>query len=237
MITKTLLCRLLHLSEEELVGTIIEAENRKYISLFNAIVTYMEQRELSPLVKDEHFESVLQRLVVDKLISSKEVCEVADLLSLAQTITIIRSLQAEGVLEQEVSKQEDQLVIYTDGSCLKNPDGPSGWGYVIVDDEEIVKENSGGIASSTNNRAELMAVIRALDEGKSSCYIFTDSKYVINCAKGEWKRSKNTDLWAEYEEAVRGQEIEWSWVKGHSNNRFNERVDALAREAAIRIRL
>ena len=124
--------------------------------------------------------------------------------------------------------------IYTDGSCLKNPNGPSGWAYAAIDGEYILCD-SGGCESSTNNRMEMMAVIEALKFCKdfnASLHILSDSKLVINCAQGLWKRKKNLDLWEEYDFVSRGLDITWTWVKGHNGDKNNELVDSLAKSAA-----
>lgn len=124
-------------------------------------------------------------------------------------------------------------VIYTDGSCLKNPDGPGGWAFIVYEPEYIWAV-SGGHPSTTNNRMELQAVIEALKFAVGSKHtIYTDSKWVINCASGVWKRKANLDMWAKYNAASLGKTIEWSWVKGHSGNPDNECVDRLARYEAM----
>ena len=122
--------------------------------------------------------------------------------------------------------------IYTDGSCLKNPGGASGWSFCILRDNYTWLV-SGGEISSTNNRMELRAVIEALicvDGGKYT--IFTDSMLTLNCAKGIWKRKANLDLWGQYDQVSVGKKIKWVWVKGHSGDKYNDLVDVAARNAA-----
>ena len=122
--------------------------------------------------------------------------------------------------------------IYTDGSCLKNPGGASGWSFCLPGEDEILLV-SGGEASSTNNRMELTAVVEALkwvQEGEYS--IYTDSLLTLNCAQGIWKRKSNLDLWEEYDRANKGIVLHWYWVKGHSGDKFNEMVDKAARDEA-----
>ena len=126
------------------------------------------------------------------------------------------------------------LTIYTDGSCIPNP-GQGGWAYIILadyDDETPIEWHVSGCEShSTNNRMEMTAVIEALKFIQTtSCVIYSDSKYVINCAKGKWKRKKNIDLWEEYDKASKDVIIEWIWVKGHSGDKYNEMVDQLAKQ-------
>jgi ribonuclease HI len=122
--------------------------------------------------------------------------------------------------------------IYTDGSCLKNPNGPSGWAFILLENNEEWNV-SGGESSSTNNRMELIAVIEALNFVQNTNYtIYTDSKLTLNCAKGIWKRKANLDLWDEYNFASGGKNLNWVWVKAHNGNKYNEIVDKLARDEA-----
>lgn len=141
------------------------------------------------------------------------------------------------------------IEVFTDGACLGNP-GPGGWGVLILDDGNA-RELSGGEANTTNNRMELMAAIRALEEtprGKS-IILYTDSQYVKNgitswihgWKKNGWKNAskkpvKNRDLWEALDALIEGREIEWRWVKGHAGHPGNERADALASEAAQSVR-
>jgi ribonuclease HI len=126
--------------------------------------------------------------------------------------------------------------IYTDGSCLKNPGGASGWAFVILENDEETYL-SGGEASSTNNRMEMMAVIKALSFAPGKEYtIFTDSKLVMNCAQGIWKRKANLDLWSEYDSVSSKFSLKWVWVKAHKGNKYNEIVDDMARSEAKKIK-
>jgi ribonuclease HI len=130
-----------------------------------------------------------------------------------------------------------QQIIYTDGSCMPNP-GAGGWAFVFLPKEDDINPTefhiSGGKKNTTNNRMELTAVIEALDFDsiQKDYLIYSDSMYVINCAKGKWQRKKNIDLWKDYEKASNGKNIEWVWVKGHSNDKYNEIVDDLAKHEA-----
>lgn len=122
-------------------------------------------------------------------------------------------------------------VIYTDGSCSPNP-GRGGYGFILVGrDGERDWEVNGGVEITTNNQMEMTAVIEALKfTDASRLKIYSDSQLLINCAQGKWKRKKNLDLWAEFDKASRDKKIEWVWVKAHNGDRYNERVDALAKE-------
>lgn len=133
------------------------------------------------------------------------------------------------------------ITIYTDGACSGNP-GPGGWG-AIMQWNGHEKELSGGEHETTNNRMEMMAVIKALEALKniSSVTIYTDSKYVLQGAT-EWlegwkarrwksaskKEVKNQDLWEEIDSLIRIHSVKFIWVKGHSGDEMNERVDKLA---------
>ena len=131
--------------------------------------------------------------------------------------------------------------IYTDGACSGNP-GPGGWGAVLRYGK-TEKEISGGEADTTNNRMEMMAVIKALRSLKTHCIaeIYTDSKYVLQGAT-EWienwkargwktadkKPVKNVDLWQMLELELARHDVRWHWVKGHAGHPENERADQLA---------
>ena len=134
--------------------------------------------------------------------------------------------------------------IFTDGACRGNP-GPGGWG-AILRCKGKEKELYGGEDHTTNNRMELMAAIMALEAVSRSCKIAltTDSKYVkdgITSWIHGWKRNnwktaakkpvKNVDLWQRLDAAVAAHQVEWHWVKGHSEHRENEMADALANRA------
>ncbi len=134
-----------------------------------------------------------------------------------------------------------ELIIHTDGACRGNP-GPGGWG-VLLDWNGTRKELSGAEPATTNNRMELTAAIMGLAALKrpSVATVQTDSQYVI---KGitEWlpawkargwrtadkKPVKNQDLWEKLDQLAAGHTLRWQWVKGHSGDPGNERVDELA---------
>lgn len=131
--------------------------------------------------------------------------------------------------------------IYTDGACKGNP-GPGGWGALLRYGHHE-RELFGGEASTTNNRMELTAVIRALEALREPCRVrlHTDSQYVqkgITEWLPNWKRRgwrtadgkpvKNADLWRELDALAGKHDIEWIWVRGHAGHDDNERADALA---------
>ena len=136
------------------------------------------------------------------------------------------------------------IEIYTDGACRGNP-GPGGWAALLrMGDHE--RELSGAEPLTTNNRMELLAVIRALEALKRSvaARLYTDSEYVRR-GVSEWlpgwkargwrtadkKPVKNQDLWQRLDELAMNHRIEWHWVPAHSGVPDNERVDRLASAA------
>ena len=137
------------------------------------------------------------------------------------------------------------IEIYTDGSCLKNPDGPGGWAfcYIPKNKEGKVIIVSDGEKSTTNNRMELTSIIEALrfigededEKDKNEYKIYTDSQLCINCATGVWKRNKNLDLWKLYDKYSKNKKLHFQWVKGHSGNTYNELVDHHAYQEANKV--
>lgn len=142
-----------------------------------------------------------------------------------------------------------QVDIHTDGACLGNP-GPGGWAALLRWGGHE-REIADGETLTTNNRMELMATIAALEVLREACDVVltTDSQYVRQgitewldaWVRRGWKTSggaavKNRDLWERLALAGRRHTVEWRWVKGHSGNPDNERVDQLARMQAQRYR-
>ena len=144
---------------------------------------------------------------------------------------------------EAIRKREMKTVeIYTDGACSGNP-GPGGWGAILVYNG-VEKELSGGEAQTTNNRMELTAVIQALLALKESCVVelYSDSRYVIDALEKGWawgwrrkgwiksdkKPALNPDLWTMLLDLTRQHEMHYHWVKGHAENAYNNRCDALA---------
>ena len=144
---------------------------------------------------------------------------------------------------------QEEVDIYTDGACSGNP-GPGGWGAILRSGAHE-KEIWGGEPATTNNRMELLAVIRALNTLKRSVNVrvHTDSQYVQKGisewihgwkARG-WKTAakapvKNADLWRALDEARERHQVKWLWVRGHSGHAENERADELARRGVDAVR-
>ena len=139
--------------------------------------------------------------------------------------------------------------VHTDGACLGNP-GPGGWAALLRYGARE-RELAGGEPATTNNRMELMAAIMALEALTEGCSVVlhTDSQYVRQgitewipgWIRRGWRNAagqpvKNRDLWERLHAACHRHRIDWRWVKGHSGDPDNDRVDALAREQAVRER-
>ena len=143
----------------------------------------------------------------------------------------------------------DNIILYTDGACSGNP-GPGGWGAVLIFNG-IEKELSGANPSTTNNVMEITAVIEGLKALKRPCNvnIYSDSAYVVNCfeknwinnwIKNNWVNSKkepvkNKELWLELYDLTKIHKVTFNKVKGHSNVKYNNRCDELARNAILTI--
>jgi ribonuclease HI len=139
-----------------------------------------------------------------------------------------------------------KVKIYTDGACDPNP-GPGGWAALIIRDKGEQKL-TGAETQTTNNRMELTAAIEALKALKEPCQIefFTDSQYlrlgitewIPNWRARNWRRKggklANVDLWQELDKKIQDHQINWHWVRGHSGDRNNQRVDNLARKSIQR---
>lgn len=136
------------------------------------------------------------------------------------------------------------VILYTDGACSGNP-GIGGWGAILIFGE-IKREISGGEMETTNNRMEMMAVIRGLERLKYPCKVdvYSDSAYTVNAfqegwvygwEKKSWKKTDgkavlNDDLWKRLLVLTREHSVVFHKVKGHSDDELNNRCDFLARE-------
>jgi len=130
------------------------------------------------------------------------------------------------------------IEIFTDGASSGNP-GPGGYGAILRSGQHY-KELSEGFRKTTNNRMELLAVIKALEALKGhgqQVMIYSDSKYVIDAIEKRWvngwlakgfKDKKNKDLWLRYLELAKLHHIKFTWVRGHNGHPENERCDVLA---------
>jgi ribonuclease HI len=137
----------------------------------------------------------------------------------------------------------NETIVYTDGSCLGNP-GRGGWAWAVPGGRFA----SGSEPSTTNQRMELTAVVRALEAIEGPLSVHSDSTYVVNCFRDKWwqgwlrrgwkntagKPVANRDLWEPLIQMVveSGRPVDFSWVKGHSGDAMNDQVDLLATEAA-----
>jgi ribonuclease HI len=134
-------------------------------------------------------------------------------------------------------------VVYTDGACRGNP-GPGGWGWAV----DGGPSDSGGEPHTTNQRMEVMAVIRALQSLPGPVHVVSDSTYVVNCFRQKWwvgwkrrgwrttqgKAVANLDLWQQLLDLALdpSRPVTFAWVKGHSGDKMNDVVDLLATQAA-----
>ena len=144
-----------------------------------------------------------------------------------------------------------EIEIYTDGACSGNP-GPGGWAAIILSNGKEKKRIFGGEKLTTNNRMELIAAIKGLeysihlDDVRLSMIkkiiVYTDSIYlkngitvwIKNWEKNNWKTAdkknvKNIDLWKQLKTLIQSKEVDWRWVKGHSDNQMNNLADRLAK--------
>ena len=138
-----------------------------------------------------------------------------------------------------------QIEIYTDGACSGNP-GVGGYGAVLIYNNKR-KEISGAEEQTTNNKMEIMAVLKAISLVKEPCEIkiYSDSAYVVNAflngwidnwKQNGWRNSgkdevKNKELWQQLLEKLEPHKVSWVKVKGHADNELNNRCDELATTA------
>jgi len=140
---------------------------------------------------------------------------------------------------------EKNIIIYTDGACSGNP-GKGGWGALLMYGSST-REISGFSPATTNNRMELAAAIEALEALKEPCKVdlYSDSSYLVNAVNEGWlkrwtannwktaakKNVENIDLWQKILKLIKLHNVTFHKVKGHSDNPYNNRCDALARLA------
>jgi ribonuclease HI len=136
-----------------------------------------------------------------------------------------------------------EIIIFTDGAARGNP-GPGGYGVVMISGPHR-KEMSKGFRLTTNNRMELMSVIAGLEAIKkegSHVTIYSDSKYVVDSVEKKWvlgweqkhfSGKKNSDLWIKFLKFFRKHKVRFVWVKGHAENKENNRCDEMAVAASF----
>lgn len=138
-----------------------------------------------------------------------------------------------------------KVLIYTDGACSGNP-GPGGYGAILIYNGKE-KEISGGEENTTNNKMEMLGVIKALEMLKEKCdvEIYSDSAYVVNSINNKWvyswkknnwiksdkSKAKNIDLWERMLDLISFHNVKFIKVKGHADNEYNNRCDKLAVKA------
>ena len=143
-------------------------------------------------------------------------------------------------------KDLQEVTIYTDGACDPNP-GPGGWAALLIYNKRE-QTLAGSDPHTTNNRMELTAAIEALKALKkpSQVEFYTDSQYlrlgitdwIPNWRARNWRRKggklANVDLWQALDKKIQTHQINWHWVRGHSGDQNNQRVDSLARKSIQR---
>lgn len=141
-----------------------------------------------------------------------------------------------------MDKNLKKITIYTDGACSGNP-GPGGYGAILIYNGKE-KEISGGEENTTNNKMEMMGVIKSLELLKEKCdvEVYSDSAYVVNSINNKWvyswkknnwiksdkSKAKNIDLWEKLIELISFHNVKFIKVKGHADNEYNNRCDKLA---------
>ena len=133
------------------------------------------------------------------------------------------------------------VILYTDGACSGNP-GPGGWA-AILRYGDTVRELSGGEGQTTNNRMEIMGVLEGLRALREPCAVelYSDSQYVVNALNNGWLRDwkrrgwrrrdgelKNPELWQALDGLLQTHRVTAHWVRGHGDDPYNLRCDALA---------
>lgn len=134
--------------------------------------------------------------------------------------------------------QRPPIYLYTDGASSGNP-GPGGYG-IVLKCGGYEKEMSGGFSMTTNNRMELLAVIKGLEAirwDNAEVHVYSDSSYVVNAVNKGWlegwirkgfAKVKNPDLWIRFAQSVGRHHVSFHWIRGHAGHPENERCDRLA---------
>ena len=162
--------------------------------------------------------------------------------NLSEELEILNKVEQNLTPAIKQKTNDNNVTIYTDGACSGNP-GAGGWGAILMHGNHA-KEISGFEKETTNNRMELTAVIKALSLLKQPCSVelYSDSAYVVNAIKQGWlenwknngwvgsdkKQVKNIELWQSLDLLMQKHSVNFNKVKGHADNEFNNRCDALA---------
>ena len=164
-----------------------------------------------------------------------------DSLEWQSTLAALRSL----TVEERTKLSQERVIAYTDGACIKNPGGPAGWAAIVLSAADVTgnvaREGAARIEcyghipraqTTTNNRAEITAVLAALSIAPvaAALTIYSDSNYVIKVAQGVFQMKANSDLWSLYRVLLGRRSVPptFIWVQGHAGHDLNERADELA---------
>ena len=140
-----------------------------------------------------------------------------------------------------------KIDIFTDGACYGNP-GAGGYAVIIREEGQQERLLKAGYQRTTNNRMELLAVIRGLEEvkeKKANICVYSDSKYVVEAVRQRWvwnwqkkgfKKKKNVDLWRRYLSLDTRTSPSLCWIEGHAGHKENERCDRMAQAETRRVR-
>ncbi len=159
--------------------------------------------------------------------------------------SVLNALQHISVESARSTLGTGGTVAYTDGACIKNPGGPAGWSVIMVSsayvDGDLIRKDAPRIEcyghippseTTTNNRAEIAAVLAALSLAPRDqpLAIHSDSEYTIKVAQGIYKMKANNDLWEYYRLLLKKRAVAptFTWVRGHAGHAHNERADELA---------
>jgi ribonuclease HI len=151
---------------------------------------------------------------------------VDDIAEFASRLAELRSSEAP-------PKAAGEYVAYTDGACFGNPSGPGGWAAVLLADSQTWKLY-GHLSSTSNNRAEALGVLAALEWVPSGSKLRSDSELTIRLLQGRYKIKANTDVWDLILRArdTKQLDLTYEWVRGHAGDTFNELADRLSKAGA-----
>lgn len=128
------------------------------------------------------------------------------------------------------------IEVYTDGAYAASRD-KGGWAFIVLKDGKRIHHGFFFEFNTTNNRMEIQAALEACNWLKENNFVeatlYTDSQYLIGTMSKNWKRNKNNDLWSLLDDAVKDLKINWTHVKGHNGNKYNELCDVFATQASL----